>query len=367
MRTVILVAVVYLVLLIAFQTAFAQSHRGAPVEIAARLLSPIGKGPFAKDVTFRSVAMRIPWVYVLNRTGSLYIFQVSKNDHEKLLNPTKVMDDLGDGNDLKIVDDVLICTCKGALQVYSLKNPGEPRALGRFGPEKEYASETIVCHSKLAFVICKSSILSYDVSTPSKPKFLGANQANGYGWTGFVSERYLYVGEIRLNGTGRQGISIYDVSEPTQIKEVAFVSTTRAPYHIFGISPTQVLTSLEGDSRPHVVTPDNITVNGNSAWFNTTKASQPVLVKEFSEAGGTPTTVLTSEGKEYLVCQGVVFSIEMESLKRCFSFQAGCVSPDHILYHGTTLDATPYHGTSDGMYAALPLGDVTIVLRRTGN
>ena len=277
-----------------------------------------------------------------------YVFQLPTEGSDKEVRPTSTINDAGDGNDLKVLGDVLLCTWNGGLVVYSVKRPGEPKLLGRVDAGKRYHSQTIVLRDKLGYLLGNNALLSYDISEPAKPKFVSAMETHRYGWSGCSAGNFLYVGEIKLDARGRQGICVYDVSTAARPREVTFVPTWLAPYHLYAVSGDRLFACLDSDSLYHSVSSDSITVPGNSALFSLKRAAQPVLQKKFSKSGGRSAAILSTGVKTYLVCEGVVFSIEKTDLKRCFSFATAGLTHDSLPYAGSTLDGAPYHGTSDG-------------------
>jgi len=304
----------------------------AAVEVMARLV-PYGAGRPSHNRSFRAVALAPPWVYGLDRTGSLSVFRISDEDKGKKQIASKVLDDVGDGNDLKVFGDVLLCTRSGSLEAYSLRQPGEPQHLGRFGPEQPYHSQTIIRHGNAAFLIGWNGILSYEVSEPSKPRFLARTECQGQPWAGCVAGNHLYVGGSRLREGVRYGIAIYEITGPGALKEVGFAATSRLPYHLFALPGNQLL--------------------AGSALFSLTRPVEPTLVGEFSGAGGRASAILVRGEQAYVVSEGGVFSVGPQSLKRYFEYGLD----------GSTLDGLPYHGDSSGAYVALPSDRMIAVLR----
>jgi hypothetical protein len=302
---------------------------------------------------FRSVALRIPWVYVLDRTGTLCVFRIPSGEPAKELLPTKLLFDVGDGNDLKIFGDVLICTRSGGIEAYSLQKPGEPQHIGGFGPLGRFDSPSIVRNGSIAFVVGRKAIQSYDLSVPREPKFLGTSPIKHPVWTGCAAGHFLYVGELL---DSRRGITVYDVSEPAHPIEGAFLATAHAPYHLFSTPNQRLIASLDGELS-HSASPSHITVNGNSLVFDLTDPRRPVQVKEYGLSGGRTAALLTVANQSYFACDGVIFSVKNDGLE-----------PDSVfLPEGSTLDGEPYHGDAEGTYVALAGDNVTVVLRLKEN
>jgi len=318
-------------------------------EVVANLILP-DKDHIPGNHAFRSAAIKPPWVYVLDREGRLYILQIPEKP-EPIVDATTVVENVGDGNDLKIVDQALLCTRGGRLEVYSLKSPKDPRHVGQFGPAdtKRSHSQSLVVDGKRAFLVGRDAIVAYDVSAPSEPKKLSVLRTGRSGWTGCVSGQYLYVGEINVEQGDREGIAVYDVADPRNIKEVGFTPMKKSIYHLFALPGNRLLASQDADSRIWFGT----SVHGNSSLFSLTNATQPLLLREFAHSGGRTAALLLAENRHFLVCNGAVFAIGDQDLKKCTSFSS----------LGSTLDGMPYHGDSSGRYACLAMDTRAVVLR----
>ena len=160
--------------------------------------------------TFRSVAIKPPWAYVLDRDGSLFVFPIPGKAQPVEPSPITIVKDAGDGNDLKVVGQVLLCTRDGGIEAYSLKTPEKPKRMGLFGPEGEHAyrSQSLAIEGKRAFLLGRDAILAYDLSDPERPKCVSVLRTGRFGWTGCVAGRYLYVGEIHVERGDREGIAV---------------------------------------------------------------------------------------------------------------------------------------------------------------
>ena len=161
---------------------------------------------------------------------------------------------------------------------------------------------------------------------------------------------YLIEGETEDTGA----IGVFDVADPTKVKEVSSLPVSRPVFHIFASPRNQkLLASLDADCTAHVCSSNHTTVNGKSAFISLAKPTQPRLIKETNDSGGRASTLLTTKQESYLVCDGMAFSIHYHELCEAYSF----LSP------GSTLDGFPYHGDSDGTYAVLPLDYAAVVVR----
>ncbi|HEX4073437.1 MAG TPA: hypothetical protein VHX68_19810 [Planctomycetaceae bacterium] len=335
-------------------------------ELLATLGRP-GQYEAGKFEAFRSVALRLPWVYVLDRTGTLCVFRVdpkaaAPQDQTSptetvppgqlpSARPKNVIEGVGDGDDLKIFGDVLICTNSRGIEAYSLQDPSKPRRVGRTSSKKrEIWGQSIVRHGNLAFVVGNRAIDSYDLTVPNKPKSLGTLETKRYSPVGCAAGNFLYVGAV-----GKNGIATYDISNPTHPTEVSFVPTSHAPFAVFATPDHRLIASLDADDGLHFTSASYISVNGNSAIFALTDPRHPSLIKAYGKSGGRTTALWSVDNHCYLVCQGVVFAVTSGGLK-----------PDSVFFlASTTMDGLPYHGDADGKYAALATDESVVVLRRT--
>ena len=354
------------------------------IRVVARRFDPFGTADSA-DVTFRSVALKMPWVYALDRDGNLHIFEVPRErlkgfseglqqaiyailfgaqepaaqlDSPKRLRFAQTITNAGDGNDLEIVGSVLTLTRMGNLEVYSIEHPSAPTYLGRFGPKTKLKSQSIVPAGKLAFVVGKGCILTYDMVNPTKPRHI-ATLNNDFGnWNGCSEGKFLYITEYATTPHKRRGIAVYDTSNAKQLTERHFIATSQTPYHIFVNRENHLVACLGSGSRWHIVSAKNITVNGKTAVFKLGQSGAPELHAEIKGSGGRAATSARYRGATYLICNGLVFSSKSEVLRKAYSF----------FPYGSTLDGSPYHGGSDGAYAALATDQDICILRigRTG-
>jgi hypothetical protein len=336
-------------------------------ELLATLHRPASYYELGKLEAFRSVALQMPWVYALDRIGTLCVYRVGPKGaalqnqssdmvrHPKppFFQPTNILEGAGDGDDLKVFGDVLICTNSGGIEAYSLHDPAKPRRVGRFGPKKRPNwGQSIVRHGNFAFVVGNRAIDSYDLAVPDKPRFLGTFETKLHGFVGCAAGNFLYVGAV---GNGGDGIAAFDVSNPAHPTEVSFVPTSHAPFALFATPDHRLIASLDGDNGMHFNSGSYISVNGNSAIFSLTDPRHLSLTKAYAQSGGRTAALLSVDNHCYLVCQGVVFAVT-----------TGGLEPDSVFDSaGTTMDGLPYHGDADGKYAALAADESVVVLRRT--
>ena len=133
------------------------------------------------------------------------------------------------------------------------------------------------------------------------------------------------------------------------------------PYHLFALSSNRLLASLAADSLRH----SGPSVHGNAALFDISEPSRPRLLYEQRDAGGRASSVLPTPAGEYFVCNGAVFSVGDDKLETAATFSELRRLGRFMSLRGSTLDGAPYHGDSDGLYAALAMDHVAIVIRHS--
>jgi hypothetical protein len=234
------------------------------------------------------------------------------------------------------------------LEVYSLKDPGHPQHIARVGPEnKRRFSSSLVIHDKLGFVLAKDGILAYDLSAPAEPRFLSMIDTGGRGGgrVGCGLDHHLYIGGGSPVGIG---ITVYDISDPTHLKKVGFVATTRMPYHLFALPDKRLVECEDTDAWVRFGTG----IHGHAALYDLKEPARPCQISERDRAGGRAATLLKLRDGWLLMCDGGVLGIEKDGFKDVYSFVSA----------GMTLDGLPYHGDSSGGCAALALDRVTVVI-----
>jgi hypothetical protein len=316
-------------------------------EVVSRLV-PDAEDPVGTNRPLHAAALRMPFVYAIDRAGDLYVFKAPQEVTIKDVLPVRVIRNAGDGIALKLVRDCLLCSRSGSLEVYSLTSPESPRYVGRFGPAMgPTSSMTIVAAERNAFLIGEDGILAYDLANLSSPRYLGITRVEG-SWTACLSGKYLYVGEERLNKK-RRGIAIYDIASPAALREIGFIPTERMPYDLFAVNGGLLLASTDGRLLSF-----GDGVNGNAELFSLAIPDRPKLIGRYGNAGGRAATVVTSSKGQYFAYAGGVCAIHKDGLRQFVSLPTG----------GSLLDSIPYHGDADGGYAALALGQNVTLIRR---
>ena len=333
-------------------------------EVAARLEMP------EPEMWARSLAFRVPWVYVLGGRGNLYVFRLPDGGEaddavaitEPGQKPLHVVHHVGDGTSLIRWDDTLIANWFGNLDVYSITDPEKPKRVGRCRTpsKRNYDVEAMVRSGRRLFLLGDHVILTYDLSTPARPIAVGEQRIELEANAGCVHAGYLYVGGSRDGASGEEqpGIVVFDLADISHLQEVAFLPMPRWVYHVLALPGKQLLVSMEADSLSHSVpvAGGRINAHGRAALLDVADPKLPVVTKEMSQCGGRAATVFSTKDADYFVCDLVVFSVHERSLEKAFSYISG----------GSTGSGFPYRGDSDGGYTALPLDNAAVILRCKG-
>ncbi|HEY7428499.1 MAG TPA: tetratricopeptide repeat protein, partial [Gemmataceae bacterium] len=293
------------------------------------------------DQAIRAAALHLPYAYVLDRTGDLWVFKLPDEAGEKPgqeLQEVEHLSAAGDGNALVVIGGTLLCSRAGSVEAFSLEDPARPRHLGKFGPEKRYWTQALVISHDRLILVGPGGLSVFAVSNPARPQHLGTTQPQRFSWNGCVVGGRLYVAEVCIPSfkNSRNGIAIYDLADPKALKEVGFVATPASPYHLLPV----------GKDRLAVLMDDKAQLYSTADPLKPAALGQPVAASARSGA------VCPIDGHVYLVTSSDVFRIEEKDLVRIGGFRAG-----------GTYDGQPYHGSSQGGYAIVPLTEAAVVLR----
>jgi hypothetical protein len=334
-------------------------------EVAAAFHRP-AEYAAGKLEAFRSVALRVPWVYALDRTGTLCIFRTDAKPAAlpdpardaisplglPAIPPTARVENVGDGGDLKIFGNVLVCSDSGGIKTYNLDVPNKPRLIGRFGPtQKRSCALSIVRQGKIAYLVGDRILQTYDLTRPERPTHVGSFDLKRFAIGGSAAGHCLY---LAVFGKGGNGIATFNISDPARPVEASFTPTSQTAYALFATPDGRLIASLDADDGWHMVSESYITVAGYSALYGLTDPEHPKLLKTYGQSGGRTSALSCVDGRCFFICHGVVFAVNKEGLE-----------PDSAFFpEGSTMDGLAYHGDADGNYAALTADSAVIVLRR---
>jgi hypothetical protein len=297
---------------------------------------------------FRAVALNLPWVYALERSGSLHIFRLPAGEKDAHAPVVHVLKNAGDGHDLKVIGEVLVCTRYGQLAAYSLKDPARPHLLRRAGPNSAvlHDSQSIVCHRDLAFVLGRDGILSYDLADRTRPRLLAAQKVLDCGWVGCMVSNRLCVGDRKRKG--ETGISIFDVSDPSHLREIGFAPAKRTVYGAAVLGENRLFVSM--DANPFDMS-QSLTF-GEAAIFDVARPEEPSLVGAIRDIGGRSSAVVPRDGGALVISNGAVHRVMDRSIDTLLRFER----------FGTNRDGFPYHADySQGLVAIATDQEITIL------
>lgn len=295
-----------------------------------------------------AAALSHPYVYLLAADGKLWIFKLPTKEEEKPnqeLAEVGWLDTGGDGLGLTILGDTLLCTFKGGLKAFSLENPIHPRFLEYVGPPQttKAHSEALVTYKNHIIVIGTKNFFVFNVSNPARPRYLGSTPHQSYKWSGCVLGELLFVAESEHPGSRphvrnaiRNGISVFDLKNPTRLTERAFVATKKAPYSLLPVGSDRFV-SLARDSAQLFRVADG----------KPTPVGEPIAV-----SGGRAGAILTVEKQMYLITASQVIRIEDKGLTFINRYRK---EADYAGF--------PYRADVQGQYAIIPGGLGAVALR----
>ena len=348
------------------------AHPQLPLKIVGQLS---GDGFFAGGETYRAVQVKIPWVYALDRDGGLHVYRLPRNtllnfaagvlaefrirtpfwldpqftDEPTVLEEIKTLKGAGDGNDLEIVGDHLLLTCRGRLAVYSIAQGPAPQHQSTEGSPEADDSKSIVRKGDNVFLLGGETISSFEFSD-GKLNYRQTRKTELSNWNGCLFGKYLYVSGRSKN---RAGIAVYDTSNEKAIVEKYFLPTPRLAYHIFMNQDDHLICCIDSESRFHSITSKNITVSGTTMIYKTTENQKPDLASTNVGSGGRTAVALNYNDQTVLLCNGIAFESKADKLISGYTF-----FPD-----GTTLDGAPYGGDQCGSYSALATDRAITIFR----
>ena len=318
------------------------SGGGAGVEQIAELVFADGE-EFLDDHVFRAAAVGLPYFYMTDREGRLYIFGMPDGPHDTRVTARATVEKFGDGNDLAMYEGLLLATDWGRLAVYSLDDPVAPALVGRFGGGEDRGSSDLVVLDDIAYVIGWRGIACVDLSDPRAPTERGYIESDRYGWTGCAEGDRLFVGTFGMEPDEQAGVMVYDISDRFSPRPLGFAPMD-VPYHLFALGEGRLVAALEsgGNGRAVILDVSDPLRPREAGWATCDTARSAALARW--------------GGEEYLFCGGEVFRVEGDELARVTG------SPGR----GSTLDGQPYRGAGAGGYILVPTDSAVSLLRLPG-
>jgi thiol-disulfide isomerase/thioredoxin len=165
---------------------------------------------------------------------------------------------------------------------------------------------------------------------------VGSTHTQGYQWNGCVIGDHLFVAELHIASApnSRNGISVFDLKDPSHLTERAFVATA-TPFHLLPVGADRLLALASDSAQLFRIAAGKLTPLG-----------KPIV------ASGRSGAVLAVDGREYLITSNGVLRIEDGELVPIGRY-AGC----------HTIDGFPYPAAVQGQYAVIPGDDGAVFFR----
>jgi WD40 repeat protein/thiol-disulfide isomerase/thioredoxin len=321
---------------------------GEKVPAPVAFLRTAGQKLDSSLVPLRAAAFLLPYAYVLGRDGDLWTFRLPEEADEDTRLEVYELDHLrgaGDGHALVVIGDTLLCSRNGSLEAYSLRDPAKPHRVGRFGPTTPGWTQAIIQHHDLLVLVGPGCLSLFDISNPSQPRHLGITRPARFQWNGCAVGDRLYIAENRvptIQPNSQTGIAVYDLADPKNPKELAFVETPAPPFHLLPVGKDRLVVLMDREAQ----------------LFTLADPLKPAALGQPVAASARTGAVLSNDGQSYLVTGREVFRIEENRLVRVGSFLFPG-QPDNA----PCSDGCPYHGSSLGQYAVIPTDLSTVVVR----
>ena len=323
--------------------------------VAQMTSSRLKPGQLNRD--FRAVALHLPYVYAINSisftSGDLVVFKLPAEHPQpgaslQLIEDCGLIEDAGDGGDLCVIGDTLLCTHLGGLKVFSLADPAQPRYVTRVGPSRSRLSHSLIRRGELACLvgetdnITPASYLSvFDLSRPAEPRPISLSLINDRVWSGCASGAYLYLGALKVWDNERSGVAVFDLANPETPRQVGFVET-ELPYHVFPtIAGKQLVAVADGYMQP----------------LSLAEPTKPALlgpafrIKEGGDRAGRSAALVERGKYERIVCLQQVYAVEEKGFRPMFRFNCWNVG-----------SGLPHHGRAQNGYVALPTQQYVYIL-----
>jgi hypothetical protein len=326
-------------------TATANDDDTPPISVQQIALLRLPKKDRHPEIcAFRSAAIRFPWVYVVDRCGSLCVFQLT--DTERMgplgsneLNPARVVPDVGDGYDVAVVDDALYFTADGVLRVFSLVDPAIPTYVGQVGSSGgRLPNGRLVVNGERAYIIGGNRIVTYDISRRTKPDEVSTHVGRFNAWSGCVVARYLYVGGRDDNKDAC--VIAFLVTNDGHLQQVGLVKLPQMPYHLFQLSQDKLIATTDSDTAVVV---------------NIADPTSPQILRLSESTGGRSCALVSTAKSQVLIDRRFVTLIEAEQTRH--------LVPGYSI--GSCADGFPYHGDVQGTHAVIATDRCAVVYEVT--
>lgn len=326
--------------------------RPVPAQVAQLRIGFSALSSFKLNRPYRSAAVRFPWVYALDRDGGLYWFKLSETPGvvESVVT-TYFRDNAGDGLDLAIHGETLVCTRGSRLAVYSLSDPSSPRETETVGPMQPPARcRGVVINGSRFYLLYGNSILTFEMLETGKIAFRGLADVEGDCLAASFVGSILYCAVADDPDNWITKIVGLDASDPLHFKPLGNCQLTGYPFHIFSLDSETFAALYEGEARVAAVD-GNTTILGNAGWIQLFECKDARNLAPVGEPVNVHPRAAAPLGQDLVVTSGHVYRRTKARVEPVLDF-----------YLGSTLDGAPYHGRSDGKYAALASDESITIL-----
>jgi peroxiredoxin len=315
--------------------------------------------PNRATTVYAGVAIHRNHVYVLGKNNRIAVFAMNRTPppEYKLVAECEGADEKLPGNiGIHVVGDTLLCDRAGAIEVFSLADPSHPKHMQSVPIPKRVFTACLVTGSNLG-VVTEVGYLSFlDLSDASTPKFLGSIQSAPH-WRGCVVGKHFYTAESKRRGLPippypgsaprptenrppeRDGIAIFDLSEPAKPREAAFLTMANPPGLLVSAGNDRLVLMMGGTAQ----------LMSLADPLKPEPVGRAVKIEDPSSATG---VVIPVGEKRVLLTAGDVFEIEENGLVPRGKFGiGGRVYPAH------------YSSDSHGPCAAVRVNQNVILFR----
>jgi len=306
--------------------------------------------PSWDKLSVRSAALHLPYVYVQHRltmgptTCDLLIAKISKRpDGSRQLEAIGELKQVGDGSDLLVIGDALLCSKSGAIDVYSLTDPAHPTFMQTIPSDHSSEHNIFVVHDNSLFLLCAGRFSLFDVTKPLLPRFMTTLpfQPFLFLYGGYVVDGRMYLSSAQK---GHWGISIYDVSKAQEPQALGFVE----------LGDDLIYQMLPVDSKRFVATTTRaITLFSLDDPLKPAPLGAPVA---FDKPSGRTAAMYTTGGRSFAIVNGTVYSVEQRELKKYGDFT-----------WGGNADSFPYRAAVQDNCIAIPSGGFVTLLFADSN
>ena len=163
-------------------------------------------------------------LYLADQTDGLYALDISdpKNPSQTGMLPLDLFTDMLSQRNM-VIQNGKVFLANGTQGMLVVNASAQPTLLGKFDTPLPGADWDVVVDNNIAYVIADSlGLYSIDVSDPTQPRQLDfdislVNSGLRTPWNFTVNGQYAYIADIN------DGFSIYDISNPSDLKELSRV------------------------------------------------------------------------------------------------------------------------------------------------